>query len=428
MGRWNRAQRTAILAATAVLGLLVGLLLLRRTGTAAGGGQTPNQMQLLPQEVSEAAPSMIFVEDASQPMLDAGCRYAQGSDFPLAGEVRANRPLTGVTVTIDCAYNSDPFYPYRSSVYFPEGSEIYTCRLDQSEGTIEGVSIASRLDLSQLRTGVHTLKIIASCQGAKSVELLRVRFYVIGPEWEQLTPEDFNDSYDEALSFFGDEARFCYRYQWVSGRYTMADPDWEETYITTIAGLPEGTDWTVHVDAVPYFEQALAYLRGTHVRVSGTNGDSGVIPLASLVGTYNGCYVSRFTSSLRTISHHAFGTAIDLNATLAPNLNTAENIALIDDEVGDHLVYNGVKSENGLSYYDFTYSGGYEALLAGVPETVVNYLLYELAFYRAGFLWAHYYRSTSDGMHFTLSEFVYRKHDDGSGLKKVFDYLDAPAG
>lgn len=251
---------------------------------------------------------------------------------------------------------------------------------------------------------------------------------MIGPEWEQLTPEDFNDSYDEALSFFGDEARFCYRYQWVSGRYTMADPDWEETYITTIAGLPEGTDWTVHVDAVPYFEQALAYLRGTHVRVSGTNGDSGVIPLASLVGTYNGCYVSRFTSSLRTISHHAFGTAIDLNATLAPNLNTAENIALIDDEVGDHLVYNGVKSENGLSYYDFTYSGGYEALLAGVPETVVNYLLYELAFYRAGFLWAHYYRSTSDGMHFTLSEFVYRKHDDGSGLKKVFDYLDAPAG
>ena len=97
MGRWNRAQRTAILAATAVLGLLVGLLLLRRTGTAAGGGQTPNQMQLLPQEVSEAAPSMMFVEDASQPMLDAGCRYAQGSDFPLAGEVRANRPLTGVT-------------------------------------------------------------------------------------------------------------------------------------------------------------------------------------------------------------------------------------------------------------------------------------------------------------------------------------------
>ena len=57
---------------------------------------------------------------------------------------------------------------------------------------------------------------------------------------------------------------------------------------------------------------------------------------------------------------------------------------------------------------------------------MVNYLLYELAFYRAGFLWAHYYRSTSDAMHFTLSEFVTGTHDDG-GLRKVFDYLETPA-
>lgn len=426
MKHWSRAQRAALIAATAAVCALLCVLLLQRA--AARAGQAPGRLELLPDAAPTPPPSMSFVEDAAQPMLEEGCRFVQGSAFTLSGEVRANRPLTGVTVTIDCAYNSDPFYPYRSSVYFPEGSAVYTCRLDQSEGTLEGASIASRLDLAQLRPGVHTLRLIASCEGAKSVELLRVRFFVLGDAWEQLVPEDFNDSYAEALAFFGEEARFCYRYQWVDGRYTMADPDWEEAYITTVAGLPEGETWRVHVDAAPYFERALAYLRGTYVRVSGTNGDSGVIPLASLVATYDGCYVSRFTSSLRTVSHHAFGTAVDLNASMQPNLNTAENIALIDGEVGELLAYNGIRQEGGVSYYDYTYSGSCAALLNGVPETVVNYLLYELAFYRAGFLWAHYYRSTSDGMHFTLSEFVTRKHDDGRGLRKVYEYIEpAPA-
>lgn len=426
MKHWSRAQRAALIAAAAAVCALLCVLLLQRA--AARAGQAPGRLELLSDAAPTPPPSMSFVEDAAQPMLEEGCRFVQGSAFTLSGEVRANRPLTGVTVTIDCAYNSDPFYPYRSSVYFPEGSAVYTCRLDQSEGTLEGASIASRLDLAQLRPGVHTLRVIASCEGAKSVELLRVRFFVLGDAWEQLVPEDFNDSYAEALAFFGEEARFCYRYQWVDGRYTMADPDWEEAYITTVAGLPEGETWRVHVDAAPYFERALAYLRGTYVRVSGTNGDSGVIPLASLVATYDGCYVSRFTSSLRTVSHHAFGTAVDLNASMQPNLNTAENIALIDGEVGELLAYNGIRQEGGVSYYDYTYSGSCAALLNGVPETVVNYLLYELAFYRAGFLWAHYYRSTSDGMHFTLSEFVTRKHDDGRGLRKVYEYIEpAPA-
>ena len=62
-----------------------------------------------------------------------------------------------------------------------------------------------------------------------------------------------------------------------------------------------------------------------------------------------------------------------------------------------------------------------------VPETVINYLLYELAFYRAGFQWGHYYISTSDGMHFTLTDNIRISHDGNDGLRKVFEYSETYA-
>ena len=123
MKHWSRAQRAALIAAAAAVCALLCVLLLQRA--AARAGQAPGRLELLPDAAPTPPPSMSFVEAAAQPMLEEGCRFAQGSAFTLSGEVRANRPLTGVTVTIDCAYNSDPFYPYRSSVYFPEGSAVY---------------------------------------------------------------------------------------------------------------------------------------------------------------------------------------------------------------------------------------------------------------------------------------------------------------
>jgi len=162
-----------------------------------------------------------------------------------------------------------------------------------------------------------------------------------------------------------------------------------------------------------------------HVRVSGTNGDSGVLLLSDLIDTYNGSYCSRFTTSEKSISHHAFGTATDLNGGMGVNDNLKENNAVINTEVGEKLTYNGTKTEEGVSYYDFTYSG--DSLLwvfQNVPETVINYLLYELAFYRAGFEWGHYYISTSDGMHFTLTDNIRISHDGNKGLRKVFEYTE----
>ena len=371
--------------------------------------------------------ALTFRVDPDQPLPDDGEILALGSDRTIGGTVYSNYPLESVTVSISCVHNTKDPYPYKKTVRL-SNSEVGVYSLTD-DATDAGVSLSSLVDFSELLVGVHTLKISAAVKGSRSIELCRCSFYVLGETWETITKDKFPDSYPEALKFFGSDERFLYRYQWVYGRYIVADPAWEQTYITEIAGYPDEMPWRVHVDAVPYFEKAFAYLNGTSIRVHGTNGDTGVIPAIRLITEYNGCYVSRFTSSLKAISHHTFGTAVDINASMEPNKNNKENHAVIDDDVNGHLVYNGILEEDGVRYYDFTYDGAYKCDPNGVPMTCVNYLLYEFGFYRAGFDWAHYYKSTSDGMHFCLSEFVTHKHDEAKyGLRKVFEYIeDAPA-
>ena len=376
---------------------------------------------------TEATPppdlSLIYRKDSEHPLPEDGAVLALGGEFAIGGTVYSNYPLDNVTVTITCSHNSQSPYPYKKAVHFKQtGAGVYDLT---DPATDEGVSLSSLVDFSELLVGVHTLKITASVKGTRAVELVRCSFYVLGEEWEKITKDKFPDSYPEALKFFGSEERFLYRYQWVNGRYTVADPEWEKTYITEIPGYPEGTTWQVHIDAVPYMEKAFEYLENTYIRVHGSNGDTGVIKAIALITEYNGCYVSRFTSSLKAVSHHTFGTAVDLNASMEPNKNNTKNHAVIDDDVKGHLVYNGILAENDVRYYDFTYDGKYKKDPNGVPETCVNYLLYEFGFFRAGFDWAHYYKSTSDAMHFCLSEFVTHKHDDKTyGLRKVYEYIE----
>ena len=186
---------------------------------------------------------------------------------------------------------------------------------------------------------------------------------------------------------------------------------------------PAGQTWYVHKKAAPHYNAAINYMKTSFVRVRGTS-DSGVIRLWELVSTFDGILNTRFVSALDFISHHAFGTAIDLNASMTPNGNALVNRALILSEVRDKLVYNGIKTENGVSYYDFTYTGSYSEKHKNVPTTVVNYLLYELAFYRAGFSWGYYYRHACDAMHFGLSEMSADTHNTSDrSLRKVYSYI-----
>ena len=112
---------------------------------------------------------------------------------------------------------------------------------------------------------------------------------------------------------------------------------------------------------------------------------------------------------------------------MEPNQNNKENIALIHDDVKRYLAYDGIEYQDEIPYYSFTYSGSYPNSECGIPQTCINYLLYELAFFRAGFEWGHYYNTTSDGMHFTLTDNIKNTHDSSStrGLRKVFEYSES---
>ena len=437
---WNKKQ-------TVLIGVLVGVLLCSiifliavlsrpaETVSVDAPDAEPEDIELIEEgsvALSKAAAttppdlSLLFRDDEDFPMPSDGDVLALGVDRAICGTIYSNYPLDTVTVSISCSHNSKKPYPYRKSVHFNNvKAGVYSLT---DAATDEGVSLSTLVDFSELQIGVHTLKISASVNGSRAVELFRCSFYILGDEWETITKENFPDSYPEAKEFFGSDERFLYRYQWVSGRYIVADPEWEKTYITEITGYPDGMPWKMHVDAVPYFEKAFDYLNTSYLRVHGTNGDTGVIPAIRLITEYNGCYVSRFTSSLKSISHHTFGTAVDVNASMEPNKNNDANTKRIDDDVKGHLAYNGIQTDGGVPYYDFTYNGSYQNDPNGVPQTCVNYLLYELGFFRAGFEWAHYYRTTSDAMHFCLSEFVTYNHEHPKyGLRKVYQYADPVA-
>ena len=133
-----------------------------------------------------------------------------------------------------------------------------------------------------------------------------------------------------------------------------------------------------------------------------------------------------FSPTSAYVSHHTLGTAIDVNDNMYPNYNILTNHDLIGDDVRHHLTYNGIKTdESGQQYYDFTYDGSYSARYKQIPKSLLNYLIYELAFFRAGFQWGYYYETACDGMHFMLTENDINRHMHSDiGLRKVYEYIE----
>ena len=433
----NAMRRAAIVALFGVIGLCLVFLLVTLPLRAIQGvpematpaiTPAPSPTPIPTPSPTPFLPSVLaFDENSDNPLPLPSSRLAFGHGYKLRGQVQSNYPLTSVSLEITCAYSEDPRYPYVQQVTFDPANLVYTYPLEDAL-THEGVSLDSLAQFAALDVGIHTLRLYATSTGQLTPEkLFETTFYVLSDQWDTIKKSDFsNNSYETALNFFKEKDAFLYRYQWVDARYVVADPDWESKYIVSYDCLPGREPWRIHKTALPYYQAASYYLNNVHVRVSGTNGDSGVLLLRDLIDTYNGSYCSRFTSSQKSISHHAFGTATDLNGGMGANDNLKENIALINDEVRNFLTFNGIKTENSVSYYDFTYSGN--SLLwvfQTIPETVINYIIYELAFYRAGFQWGHYYVSTSDGMHFTLADNIRISHDGNDGLRKVFDYSES---
>lgn len=339
-----------------------------------------------------------------------GYGHQRGDEYIFSGTLSSNVPLRSCRIELWPRFGEGLI----SAVIYPQGTDA--CSIDLS-------SLNSLVKLSDLSPGEYRYRLLTTDKDGQVYPSARSHFYVMDKEWAQLSKERFYDSYEETLAFFqGNDSAFLYAYQPVWDKYILPDPSWAEEYIVPLPAYPEGSYWEVHKDAQGAFEQVLHSLSHTYVRIEGTMGDSGILPLSALIQSTDGSFVPAFTSDKGFISFHALGLAVDLNASMTANHYTAENQALLRREIEEKLVYNGLWKENGQAYHSFSYSGDYPLLYRGVPETVVNYLLYDLAFYPAGFRWGHYYQGASDGMHFMLAETVAIDHGGMGGLRKVYAY------
>ncbi len=363
--------------------------------------------------------SISFSASASLPLPSLDEDIPRGQPFCFGGTVRSESPILSVTAAVVSSAGT----AISGTVSFPASEGRTSVELVDRTFPAQGdASLTKKLHFEELPSGSYFFELYVTTTARENVLLKRSEFRVVSSEWIRLISNNLRNNYAYALSFFGSRDEFMFRYKWADGRQITVEPGWLNAHFSSVTS-PAGQTWYVHRKAQPYFSRAIGYLSGTYVHVGGTY-ESGVIRLWDLVGSFDGILNTRFVTDRTFVSHHSFGTAIDLNASMTPNRNVLENRNLIKTEVRDKLVYNGVRERDGVRYYDFTYSGSYSETYRGVPTSIINYLLYELAFFRAGFAWGYYYDHACDGMHFTVSELPADLHNSSSrALRKVWDYI-----
>ncbi len=405
---WDTAQSHA-----------TGLSRLKKAVTAmllvsVGAGQTPVGRE-----------GIRFQPCLEVPPLAEGEELQKDLDFNLHGSIYTDSPLTSATAS---------FLPLgegkgeSETVTFDPAANVRGYSLCSYDETLEGKALDTYFDISALRAGRYRFTLTATTAAQTApVTLLSVTCKIVDTKRIALTQNKFDDNYFAALRFFGgDTDKFILHYSLKDDRGIATENAWREKYIV------ESDLGRVHADAVASFNKANEYLENTYVCVTIQNPRNGKITagrvtLLKLLIDKATSYVPRFQSNLEYVSHHTLGTAIDVNDNMYPNLNILSNHDLVGDDVKNHLVYNGIlTAANGVRYYDFTYNGSYPARYERVPKTIINYLLYELAFFRAGFQWGYYYETACDGMHFMLSENDINRHMHSDiGLRKVYEYAEA---
>ena len=369
--------------------------------------------------------SLKFYPSASLPLPNEAELIPSGQPFCFGGVVKCENPILSVTAVITADSGNVRTY----TVEFDQYEGVRSIELfDRTFPKTGDKSLSAKSKIGELPAGHYTFELYASAIGCPEELLASSGFTMTDSTWRSLISNNLRNSYAYALSFFGSRDEFMFEYKWQAP--TGRDIDikggkdaWDSAHMTYVSN-PTGGRWHVHKKAAAGFSAAVDYMKFTYIRVHGTNGDSGIIRLADLIQSFDGTWNPRFVSDRSFVSHHAFGAAIDLNASMDANGNSLSNRSLIKSEVRDHLAYNGIMEYNGVYYYDFTYDGNHSSKYRSVPTTVINYLLYELAFYRAGFNWGYYYDHTCDAMHFGLSEMTSNIHNTSSrSLRKVYDYV-----
>lgn len=365
-----------------------------------------------------------FQSSLENPLILEGEELQKRLDFNIRGSVYSGSAITSVTASFESLGQAKGC---SQTVTFDPAANIRAYSLENESLPVEQKALDSLFDISALSAGRYRFTLSATTASETSpVKLYTAECTIVDTKRLVLTQNKFDDNYLEAYRFFkGNLDQFIFHFSLKDTRSIATEDAWRTTYIV------ESSLGRVHSAAVPYFEAANHYLENTYVCVTLVNPKNGkqtngrVTLLKDLISKETS-YVPRFQSNLQYVSHHTLGTAIDVNDDMYPNKNIITNHELIGTDVRDHLVYNGIKTdEAGRQYYDFTYNGSYSAKFARIPKTLINYLLYELAFYRAGFQWGYYYETACDAMHFMLSEADINRHMHSDiGLRKIYEYID----
>lgn len=372
-----------------------------------------------PEPTPEPVPAFTFEASLSMPLPEKYPLH-KGMKCTIDGVVKTEKPLVRLWAQ---TLSSKGKVLDEYEMTFDPAENITEYRLLDETFSNDIRCFAEGLSFQKLPVGTHTFILSAEDADGRTEVLSETRFTVENSGWYQLIPNQLRCNYEQALAFFGAEERFLFRFKFREGKSITLNSQWSKAYVTKCNGL-DGSQWTVHVDAVPCFEQACRYLETTYIRLHMGNSDTGPVRLGDLV-EMDGTMVRRFTNDGAFVSHHSLGTAVDINAHTTSNKNKLANRERIYTEVSRNLTYNGITESNGVRCYDFTYTGTKGEKKKGVPEVLLNYLLYELAFYRAGFSWGVYYPHTSDAMHFSLTELSPALFETGpQAMRKVFEYMD----
>ena len=306
-----------------------------------------------------------------------------GQSFSLRGTIYSQEPLQEVRVTIYDATGTAVI----SQLETLTASKTYQYSLR---------NIDARVKFGSLGSGSKRLVITARTGG--QIHTLASAAFTVEYPWVQVPKRTNLDAY------FGNESyRFYYQRVSTAGREITVDPQWVQENIVTLPFCHKPYN-QVHATAQWAFAAARAAIASTIVTVQYDDGQVS-FPLESLVLGHvgDGCYVPRLTQSL-SVSGHSFGLTIDLNTGLAVNGQVAgsdANYQKILAEVAKLSYVDGI-TWDGTSYHTLRYRGSIPAT-GTLPEALMNYVLYELAFYPYGFYWGGYFSST-DAMHFTLFE------------------------
>jgi len=376
----------------------------------------------VPTQAADPAPSpILLVPEEGLPLPCQAYPLTEKRAFVFGGTVVSEAPLIRVSVMVSdgagavlLSAEAEPDPATEAATRFPLWDSTYP---------FADESLSGRMDFSALKPGTYTFTLTAASAPAGEVTLYAAPFTVAPVSaLHTLIPNDLRGTYPAAAALLGDDA-LPFTYQTGTYRQIQIDNRWVSQNITSIS-TPFGGEWRVNRAAAPRFEQALRYMSTTYIHVGG-KWDSGILRLNRLVHSYAGPYIARQEENSPFLSPHVLGLAVDLNQNIGPNIAAPDNWAVFCKEISENLIYNGIREKNGYRYYDFTYIGNWGTAYERVPTIVQNYLLYELAFYRAGFFWGVYYDHTCDASHFALGEHDPDIHSDSPlALRKVFEYIE----